>query len=93
MKKRDKYFINLIAIVLFHGIRDMIDIYLGFYIGLDDIVLFALVAALIIQTIKYKCPQCKRNQIIESTRHSSLPKSTCYHCGADIEEPKRQIMN
>lgn len=93
MTKRDKYIINLIAAFLFYGMEDMIDIYLGFYIGLDDIVFFTLVTALIVQTIKYKCPQCKRNQILESTRHSSLPKSTCYHCGADIEEPKWQRMN
>ena len=47
-----------------------------FYIGS-----FVCAIAVLINTLNYFCPQCKRNQVVDSLRRFKLPKHTCRNCG------------
>jgi predicted RNA-binding Zn-ribbon protein involved in translation (DUF1610 family) len=47
-----------------------------FYIGG---IVFAV--AILINTLNYFCPQCKRNQVVLSLKRFKLPNNTCHNCG------------
>ncbi|KPZ55014.1 hypothetical protein AN389_03531 [Pseudoalteromonas sp. P1-7a] len=50
-----------------------------FYIGS-----FIFTIALIVNVINYFCPNCKKNQVMQSATNYRLPKNKCYHCGEEI---------
>jgi len=50
-----------------------------FYIGS-----FIFAIALIVNVINYFCPNCKKNQVMQSATSYRLPKNKCYHCGEEI---------
>ena len=47
-----------------------------FYIGS-----FVCAIAVLMNTLNYFCPQCKRNQVVVSLRLFKLPNDTCRNCG------------
>ena len=47
-----------------------------FYIGS-----FVFAIAILINTLNYFCPQCKRNQVVVSLKQFRLPDDTCCNCG------------
>jgi undecaprenyl pyrophosphate phosphatase UppP len=50
-----------------------------FYIGS-----FVFAIALIIIVINYFCPNCRKNQVIQSATNYRLPTNKCYHCEEEI---------
>ena len=89
MARHTQFKAILIALVICIIGFNFINISGDFYQNPFYILSFIFAIALIVKSINYYCPSCKKNHVIRSFLCYKLPSAKCYSCGnkLDHKEP------
>ena len=85
MARHKKFQAILIALVISILGFNLIDIGSEFFLNPFYILSFVIAFLLIIKSINYTCPNCRKNQVIRSFLSYRMPKTNCYSCGTKLD--------
>lgn len=85
MARHIKFRLTLLALVICIVGFNFVKVDGLFYQNPFYILSFVIAIVLIVQSINYYCPNCKKNQVIRSFLSYKLPKERCYTCGSALD--------
>ncbi|AEE24470.1 hypothetical protein Glaag_3538 [Glaciecola sp. 4H-3-7+YE-5] len=85
MAKHKKFQVILIALILCIIGFNFINIGGEFFLNPFYILSFVTAIILIVKSINYICPNCRKNQVIRSFLSYRMPKEKCYSCGCQLD--------
>lgn len=87
--KRHSQFKSLLIALLFCIVGfNFINFHGEFYLNPFYSLSFLVAIILIVKSINYVCPVCKKNQVIRGFLTYKLPNEECYSCGCKLDEKR-----